>query len=139
MKCIKNLNKVFFFPQFGILPNLNYQLQVHSVDGVLDEKRSLNFNSKSFSTLIQHDKSKYKPKDLVQFRVILVNPNTKCLKVHKALNVKILDPNGNTLQKWTEVSAPKGVFKASFTVPKQPTFGSHQISVEYRDQVNLLS
>jgi uncharacterized protein YfaS (alpha-2-macroglobulin family) len=141
--CFKNYQDVsfyihfdffFFQKQFGNLLNLNYELHVHGVE-VQDIIKKLKFNPKSFSALIQTDKSKYKPNDLVKFRIILIKSNTKPLDVHKELTVHILDPNGNILQKWDHESTFRGVFKNIFKLSKFPSLDKYQIKVEFKNQV----
>ena len=58
----------------------DYHLSVSGSGGGLGSFRnitSLRFEPKSYSVFIETDREIYKPGDLVQFRVIVVNPNLR--------------------------------------------------------------
>lgn len=54
----------------------NYKLKVEGDDGgdKFSNETALQFEKKSYSVFIQTDKAIYKPGQLVQFRIIVVNP-----------------------------------------------------------------
>lgn len=55
-----------------------YKLKAEGVSGIMFKNESnIDFHAKSFSVLIQTDKSIYKPGDTVRFRVLVLDPNMK--------------------------------------------------------------
>ena len=79
----------------GDLSSGDYHLSVSGVGPSLEFKNitALRFEPKSYSVFIETDRAIYKPGDLVQFRVIVVNPNlrpsvTGAIDVH--VEVKLL-------------------------------------------------
>jgi CD109 antigen len=70
----------------------NYKLIVKGKGGLeFSNETTLKYEQKSFSVFIQTDKAIYKPGQLVQFRVIIVNPSlrptiTGALDIHIKVN-----------------------------------------------------
>ncbi len=56
----------------------NYKLVVKGKESFeFNDERALEYQQKSYSVFIQSDKAIYKPGQLVQFRVIIVNPSLR--------------------------------------------------------------
>lgn len=66
------------FLQIGDLGPGQYNLTVSGYEGLtFSNTTALQYVHKSYSVFIQTDKSIYKPGDLLQFRVIVVNPQLR--------------------------------------------------------------
>ena len=91
--------------------------------------------SSNFISLIQTDKSVYKPEDLLRFRILVLDKN-KIPFNYDSLNVKIFDAEN------LEVFGIQGddselVLEGSFTIPKNVRFGNWTIKVIVDDNYNL--
>jgi CD109 antigen len=85
----------------------------------------LNFNRKSSSVFIQTDKALYKPGDNVQFRILVVDGNTRPLDLSKnSVKVWIIDSNSNKIKEWKDVKITNGVFKSELKLSREPAFGN---------------
>jgi CD109 antigen len=106
------------------LPKGNYKLKVQGFsDPPIDEEKELKFEAKTYSTIIQMDKSFYKPGDKVQFRVLAFDSATKPLIIKENLTVYISDDQGNRIKQWTKQSVAQGVFKGDLQLSSNPILG----------------
>jgi CD109 antigen len=103
----------------------NYKLHVESLDGIkFRETAALSMNSKDTSILIQTDKGMYKPSDRIQFRVIVVDSETKPVNLkNQTIELYIMDPKHKKIQQWQDVKTQNGVFKGDMKLSKEPTKG----------------
>ena len=107
----------------------------------------LDYVEKSHSVFIQTDKAIYKPGHLVQFRIIVVNPQLKpsvtgSMDVYMAvmafyLNIQtpsivsfmkirklgLQDGKGNRIKQWNRVFTKQGVFSSELQLSEQPVLG----------------
>jgi CD109 antigen len=128
---------LYIFSKLDEVPNGNYKLKIHGLAGLLvDEEKTLQYNAKTHSTIIQTDKSMYKPGDKVQFRVLFMDSETKPLAITEGLSVYILDNMGNRIVQWKDVVTPQGVFKADLQLSSNPVLGVWQIIAELKGVVS---
>jgi uncharacterized protein YfaS (alpha-2-macroglobulin family) len=107
---------------------------VEGLDGIVfSETASLQWNRKSSLVFIQTDKSMYKPDGKVQFRILVVDGNTKPLDL-STYNVKVWinDPKGNKIKEWKNIQFKNGVFKSEMTLPREPKLGRWTVNVDYK-------
>ena len=69
-------------------------------------------NSKQFSTFIQTDKSVYKPSDLIKFRILVLNAETKPFENIKNIEVFVTDGADNRVKQFDNVVFAKGVYQS---------------------------
>lgn len=68
-----------------------YSLKVSGVSGIIFENTTnLNYADHKPNIFIQTDKAKYKPADLVQFRVLVLDENTRPAKIENPINILIM-------------------------------------------------
>ncbi|KAM4031124.1 ovostatin-like [Anomaloglossus baeobatrachus] len=80
-------------------------------------------------TLIQLEKSIYKPGETVNFNVISLNNRLKLLDdVYP--NIYVMDPSGNRLYQWTHQMTSTSLLSLSFILTDDPEFGNYQINIE---------
>ncbi|CAM6001992.1 unnamed protein product, partial [Sphagnum balticum] len=112
----------------------NYRLIVKGRGGLeFSNETTLEFEQKSYSVFIQTDKAIYKPSQLVQFRVILVNPSL-LPAVTGAIDIYIKDSKGNRVKQWSRLLTKKGVAAESLQLSDQPVLGDWTIHVEVLGQ-----
>lgn len=84
--------KVIF--QTGPMPDATdsgYRLIAEGIAGLSFRNESqLQLNEKRFSVLVQTDKALYKPGDMIQFRVLVLDPSTKPFDIRGDMQVKVL-------------------------------------------------
>lgn len=84
--------KVIF--ETGAMPDATdsgYRLIAEGISGLTFRNESqLQLNEKRFSVLVQTDKALYKPGDVMQFRVLVVDPSTKPYDVRGDMHVQVL-------------------------------------------------
>lgn len=78
---------------------------------------------------IQTDKAVYKPGDKVQFRVLVVNSETKPV-VPTNVQIFISDADSNRIKQYENVEIEKGVYKDEFQLSDEPVLGNWKIEVK---------
>ncbi len=86
-------------------------------------------STKVFSTFIQTDKAIYKPSDVLQYRILAIDFNTKPIQPKK-VTVKITDPGSNEIQKIENIKFEKGIYQSKLEISKAPPLGMWKISVD---------
>jgi CD109 antigen len=112
------------------------------VDNVLEVKKSsgekfeairaLHTNSKKNSVFVQTDKSMYKPSDNIQFRVLVLDAQTKPLDDAK-VEIFISDGAENRIKQFDNPQFNKGVFQNELQLSDLPIMGTWKIHVKVND------
>ncbi|EFX86067.1 hypothetical protein DAPPUDRAFT_313404 [Daphnia pulex] len=114
--------------QIGELGPGKYNLTARGSGGLtFVNTTELEYSEKSHSVFIQTDKAIYKPGHLVQFRVIVVNPQLKP-SVVGSLDVYMTDGKGNRIKQWNRVFTKQGVFASELQLSDQPVLGDWNIT-----------
>lgn len=92
----------------------------------------LSFESKRMTVFIQTDKTLYKPKQEVKFRVVTLFSDFKPSKA--PLNIRIMDPKSNLIQQWLSEQSDLGVISKTFQLSSHPILGDWSIQVQVNDQ-----
>lgn len=112
-----------------------YELHItgHAQDEILfSNSTRLSFETKRMTVFIQTDKTLYKPKQEVKFRVITLFANFKPYKT--SLNILIKDPKSNLIQQWLTEQNNLGVVSKTFQLSSHPMLGEWSIQVQVNDQ-----
>uniref|UniRef100_A0A1I8MYQ6 TEP1-F n=1 Tax=Musca domestica TaxID=7370 RepID=A0A1I8MYQ6_MUSDO len=88
---------------------------------------------------IQTDKAVYKPGDLVQFRVVLMDEHTRPLKISEPIRVEITDGINNRVKQFKDISFVKGVYKNQFQLSEYPVMGVWHIRVHISGRYDLVT
>ncbi|XP_035230525.1 CD109 antigen-like, partial [Stegodyphus dumicola] len=113
----------------------NYTLEVTSEGGIaIQNSTKLIFEHKSHSVFIQTDRAVYKPGQLVQFRVIVVDPYLLPRSNRFPIELLIKDAHGNGIQEWKNVIINNGVASAEFKLADRPVFGDWSVHVDIEGQ-----
>ncbi|XP_050091735.1 CD109 antigen-like [Anopheles aquasalis] len=97
---------------------------------VVRESIDLEYKSKSIHGFIQLSKPVYKPENIVQFRVIVLNSDLKPPSGTNLVTVTVQDPVANTIRQWDDVRLYNGVFDAEMDTNSSFLPGSYNIKVE---------
>jgi CD109 antigen len=89
--------------------------------------------SKKYSVFVQTDKSTYKPGDKVQFRVLVVDSETKPYRDRKVY-AYITDGGQNRIKEYKNKKLPKGFFSGELQLSDQPPLGTWTIHVRVDDE-----
>ncbi|XP_055839387.1 CD109 antigen-like [Episyrphus balteatus] len=112
-------------------PSLDYglaNLEVHGYRGIISKDSALiQIRSEEYWVIIQTNKFKYKPGELVQFRLICIDQLTRPSKLNQNITVKIFDGQHNTLKSLSDVELVQGVYKGEFQISKNPVLGIWKI------------
>nr|KAF6504284.1 CD109 molecule [Rousettus aegyptiacus] len=92
----------------------------------------LSFETKRMTVFIQTDKTMYKPKQEVKFRVITLFADFKPYKT--SLNILIKDPKSNLIQQWLTEQNDLGVVSKTFQLSSHAMLGDWSIQVQVNDQ-----
>uniref|UniRef100_M3XYI7 CD109 molecule n=1 Tax=Mustela putorius furo TaxID=9669 RepID=M3XYI7_MUSPF len=92
----------------------------------------LSFETKRMTVFIQTDKSLYKPKQEVKFRIVTLFSDFKPYKT--SLNILIKDPKSNLIQQWLSERSDLGVVSKTFQLSSHPILGDWSIQVQVNDQ-----
>ncbi|KAL7026588.1 hypothetical protein ACKWTF_005089 [Chironomus riparius] len=93
----------------------------------------LHLNTKKFSVFIQTDKAIYKPGEKVQFRVLVLNADTKPFST-QSVEVYITDGSNNRIKQFDKVFTRRGVFRHALQLSDEPVLGSWMIHVKVNEQ-----
>lgn len=86
-------------------------------------------NTKTHSVFVQTDKSIYKPADKIQFRVLVLEAETKPVD-SKKIEVFITDGADNRVKQFTDVTLNKGVFQNELQLSDSPVLGDWKIHIK---------
>ncbi|XP_055376031.1 CD109 antigen isoform X9 [Condylostylus longicornis] len=106
-----------------------------TVEGEIGDKKfsnstELNFAKKYYSVFIQTDKATYKPEDLVRFRVLVLDSNTRPFdKKFNGINIIITDSAQNRIKQFLNVDLTKGVYSGELQLSSFPVLGNWNIEV----------
>jgi len=100
---------------------------------MLEQSVELNLNTKTFSVLIQTDKKVYKPGDKMQFRILVLNPDTKPF-ITQSVELFITDANFNRIKQYDNVVFNYGVMDDKLQLSEHPVFGIWEIHIRVNDQ-----
>lgn len=119
----------------GDLKSGSYNLNAEGLSGLIFHNTTdLDFNSKSFSVLVQTDKAIYKPGDTIRFRVLVLDANTKPYAFNGPLNVFLIDGKSNRVKQWLDVKTTKGVFSSELQLSDAPVLGDWKFEVELQGE-----
>ncbi|XP_016940135.3 CD109 antigen isoform X6 [Drosophila suzukii] len=112
------------------LANGDYNLTAEGISGVVFKNTTkLNYADVKPLTFIQTDKATYKPADLVQFRILFLDEDTRPAVIDKPISVVITDGAQNRIKQFTDVKLTKGVYTGELQLSEQPVLGTWKISV----------
>ncbi|XP_067120977.1 CD109 antigen [Centruroides vittatus] len=112
----------------------NYSLTVSGDGGLtFQNQTTLIYEPKSYSVFIQTDKAIYKPGQLVQFRIIVVNLYL-LPSVTGAIDIYITDANENRIKQWNRIFTSKGILSFNLLLSDKPVLGDWTIHVEILGQ-----
>lgn len=70
------------------LPDAEYKLFANGTEGMIfDNATDVELVKKSFSVFVQTDKAIYKPGDLINYRILLLDPNMKPAPIEGSVNI----------------------------------------------------
>uniref|UniRef100_A0A1I8NLA8 TEP1-F n=1 Tax=Stomoxys calcitrans TaxID=35570 RepID=A0A1I8NLA8_STOCA len=78
---------------------------------------------------IQTDRAIYKPGEVINFRVVIIDENTKPFKTSEPIEVEILDSNGNRINLFSNIVLANGIFEGKCHISKYPPLGEWSIKV----------
>lgn len=111
----------------------DYKLDVKSITGDAFERSvDLDLNTKKHSVFVQTDKSIYKPADKVQFRVLVLDANTKPFAASD-VKIHVTDGGQNRVKQYTDVQLVKGVYQSELQLSDSPVMGNWMIHVKVND------
>jgi CD109 antigen len=81
--------------------------------------------------LIQTDKSIYQPGDKIQFRVLILDSDTKPIKTDDPVTVFFEDADRNRVKQFDQVELKTGVFQGELQLSDSPVLGKWILKVEH--------
>jgi CD109 antigen len=96
---------------------------------------------KQYSVFIQTDKPKYKPGDKVNFRVLVIDSETKPFD-YDNMKVELYDGDNNFVQNFDngEISSTdSGVYKNDFNIVEEPVMGRWELRVVINDEEKFMT
>ncbi|XP_037809399.1 LOW QUALITY PROTEIN: C3 and PZP-like alpha-2-macroglobulin domain-containing protein 8 [Lucilia sericata] len=119
--------EIDFFPPK--LENGNYALLAEGMGacGFRNQSVLLIDSSAGPKIYVQTDKSVYKPLDLVQFRVVILDEHTRPVYIREPIRIEIFDSDTNRVKQFKDITLTKGVFTGKFQLSQQPVMGDWEI------------
>ncbi|CAH2323034.1 alpha-2-macroglobulin 1 [Pelobates cultripes] len=98
-------------------------------DGLKINRTKTVFIVKLFNSyIIQTDKYIYTPGQAVHFRIVTLDRDFRALNEKLPL-VEIMDPNGNRIGQWRDISPKSGISDFSFQLSEDLPFGDYTINI----------
>ncbi|XP_013104374.2 CD109 antigen isoform X1 [Stomoxys calcitrans] len=114
----------------AILQEGDYELKTEGTSGIIfKESSKLHHKCVKPKVYIQTDKAMYKPGDLVQYRVIALDEDTKPAKLKEPLNLGIRDGAQNHIKQIKDIQFNKGVHAGKFQLSEEPVLGNWIIDI----------
>ncbi|XP_037884019.1 CD109 antigen-like [Glossina fuscipes] len=125
-----------------VLPKLDagpYRLISKGIEGLdFENATELHVAQSTTNVYIQTDKAMYKPGDIVQYRILILDENLRPTKLKEpSLKVTIKDPENNLVRDTKNVKLIKGVFSDKLQLTEQPVLGLWNIEVSLKDHVKM--
>jgi CD109 antigen len=105
-----------------------------SAESTFYEKQFLYVETETFSILIHTNKASYLPGDLVKYRIIIVDSDTRPVVIDSSLTISIYDSSQTMVHKKPKQSAKKGVYSSEYQISARGKKGVWQIEAEYKDK-----
>lgn len=83
---------------------------------------------------MQSDKAIYKPKDIVHYRVLIMDANLKPVVNYGRVQITIRDGGNNVIRKYKDVRLTSGVYANDLELSDYPKFGEWSVEVEVMDE-----
>ncbi|KAL9927450.1 thioester-containing protein 3 [Glossina fuscipes fuscipes] len=118
------------------LKNDRYKLVAEGLTGInFANETELNFDHKQHTVLVQTDKAIYKPTDLVQFRILIMDANLKPARNYPSTHITIRDGGGNIIRSDRDIHIISGVYANDLLLADYPKFGEWSIEVQVGDEI----
>lgn len=131
---------IYINPQTRNLLDGRYKLEAKSLYDLnfFDESIDLTVNRRRHVALAQVDKPIYKPGDVVNFKIILLDNNLKPLM--SKVNIFVLDGDDNVVKEYLNVNTMKGVYQNQLQLSNAPVMGQWKITLKlinnYEDELD---
>jgi MG2 domain len=106
----------------------------NSTESAFYEKRFLYVEAETFSIFIHTNKASYRPGDLVMYRIIIIDSDTRPVAIDSSLTISVYDSSKTMVHNEPKQSAIKGVYSAEYQIPVRGKSGVWQIEAEYKDK-----
>ncbi|XP_073826184.1 thioester-containing protein 1 allele R1-like isoform X1 [Musca autumnalis] len=116
-----------------------YELKVEGIQGIiLSESKPLYAMEEGGPRIyIESDRAFYKPSDIVQFRVVILNEHLRLTNIVEPIRIQILDSQENRVKQYKDIRLDRGVFAGKFQLSQQPLLGNWTISVFISGKYNM--
>lgn len=104
--------------------------------GKFEERRTIVVNPKKHSVYVQTDKSVYKPADNIQFRVLILDGETRPLNPTD-VEIFITDGADNRIKQYDKAQFKKGVFQGELQLSDLPVMGNWKINVKVDNGIDF--
>ncbi|XP_058456962.1 thioester-containing protein 1 allele S3-like [Malaya genurostris] len=123
--------------QVGDIPWGVYKLSMKSLESDFKFKDTVDlvYDPKPTYVLMQTDKPVYKPGDVLRFRVLVMDIDTKPVTSMETVRVKLNDAAGNSIRLWPYAKLQNGVFDSSVQLPAVPVLGNWTMTVVTTDDI----
>lgn len=120
----------------GYMEPGQYRLNAEGLSGLdFHEQKVISFHSKNVSVLIQTDKALYKPKDVIRFRVIVLDINMKPVPSQEPVHIYFVDGAKNLIKEWYDLRTNRGVISDELELSSFPVLGEWHLMVETRGEI----
>ncbi|KNC22900.1 hypothetical protein FF38_00366 [Lucilia cuprina] len=116
-----------FFPKK--LLHGDYKLKAEGLNGLsfTNQSNLIAYPDYGPKIYIQSDKAIYKPQDVVNFRIVILDEHTRPLNIEDPIDVEIFDSAENRVKLFSHISLTSGVYTGQFKLSKYPLLGRWKI------------
>ncbi|XP_013104389.2 thioester-containing protein 1 allele R1 [Stomoxys calcitrans] len=112
-----------------------YNLTAEGLSGIrFTNETRLNFDAHQFTVMVQTDKAIYKPKDIVHYRVLLMDANLKPVINYGRVHITLRDSGDNVIRSYRDVKLTSGVYANDLELSDYPKLGEWSVEVEVMEE-----
>ncbi|CAD6997495.1 unnamed protein product [Ceratitis capitata] len=114
-----------------VLRDGEYNISAEGLSGVIFKNTTkLNHNVFQTHVKIQTDKGKYKPGDVVSFRVLFMDENLRPSGPSSSSVIWFEDGKRNRIKEYKNFTVTKGVYTGKFQISEYPVFGTWRLALD---------
>ncbi|XP_065088827.1 thioester-containing protein 1 allele S3-like isoform X2 [Ochlerotatus camptorhynchus] len=123
----------------GSISKGDYEVIIKSMENSFsfEQRVELEYEPKTMSVFLQTDKPVYNPGDMLKFRVVVVDADTRPVTSIKTVAISLDDFEGISIRKWPFARLYNGVFESAVQLSSSPPLGKWKLTVKATNDTSV--